>query len=199
MAGQCGAGFAALHKPLMAERDTGAAAAVGIADELTVNNGKGKGRLKNENSHRTTESTSGHWPFSGLRPRAGVCVFACRRTAVDPAATRRLRTRCDATLQSVRPGRSACLSLHVPLPTLPQPRLPRRILRRPEKEAEAPLRSPTTGIAGCCARAWSEYAAAPPISVMNSRRLMSDTASLRSRSAAPSVYHYRADRSLGLV
>src|SRR5262249_17487669 len=115
--------------------------------------GKGKGRLKNENSHRTTESTSGHWPFSGLRPRAGVCVFACRRTAVDPATTRRLRTGCDATLQSVRPGRSACLSLHVPLPTLPQPRLPRRILRRPEKEAEAPLRSPITDIAGCCARA----------------------------------------------
>ncbi len=41
----------------MPERDTGAA---GIADELTVNTGKGKGRLKNENSHRTTESTSGH-------------------------------------------------------------------------------------------------------------------------------------------
>jgi hypothetical protein len=134
----------------MAERDTGAAAAaVGIADELTVNTSKGKGRLKNENSDRTTESTSGHWPFSGLRPRAGVCVFACRRTAVDPAATRRLRTGCDATLQSVRPGRSACLSLHVPLPTLPQPRLPRRILRRPEKEAEAPLRSPITGLALC--------------------------------------------------
>src|SRR5215467_5630385 len=127
----------------MAERDTGAAAAaLGIADELTVNTSKGKGRLKNENSDRTTESTSGHWPFSGLRPRAGVCVFACRRTAVDPAATRRLRTGCDATLQSVRPGRSACLSLHVPLPTLPQPRLPCRILQGPEKEAEAPLRSP---------------------------------------------------------
>ena len=161
----------------MAERDTGAAAAaaVGIADELTVNTGKGTGRLKNENSHRTAESTSGHWPFSSLRPRAGVCVFACRRTAVDPAATRRLRTGCDATLQSVRPGRSACLSLHVPLPTLPQPRLPRRILRRPEKEAEAPLRSPIIGIAGCCARAASGHAtAAPPMSVMKSRRLMSN-------------------------
>src|SRR5215472_10075278 len=102
---------------------------------------------------------SGHWPFSGLRPRAGICVFACRRTAVDPAATRRLRTGCDATQQSGRPGRSACLSLHVPLPMLPQPRLPRRILRRLEKEAEAPLRSPTTGIAGCCARTASGHTA----------------------------------------
>ena len=31
---------------------------------------------------------------------------------------------------------------------------------------------PTTGIAGCCARAASGHAAAPPSSVMNSRRLM---------------------------
>jgi hypothetical protein len=33
------------------------------------------------------------------------------------------------------------------------------------------LTNPTTGIAGCCARAASGHAAAPPISVMNSRRL----------------------------
>ena len=35
------------------------------------------------------------------------------------------------------------------------------------------LRNPITGIAGCCARAASGHAAAaPPKSVMNSRRLM---------------------------
>jgi hypothetical protein len=35
-------------------------------------------------------------------------------------------------------------------------------------------RNPTTGIAGCCARAASGHAAAaPPSSVMNSRRFMS--------------------------
>src|SRR5262249_12735364 len=34
------------------------------------------------------------------------------------------------------------------------------------------LRNPTTGIAACCARAASGHAAAPPMSVMNSRRLM---------------------------
>jgi hypothetical protein len=39
----------------------------------------------------------------------------------------------------------------------------------------APPKNPTTGIAGCCARAASGHAtAAPPSSVMNSRRLMSD-------------------------
>ena len=49
---------------------------------------------------------------------------------------------------------------HVPLPALSQPRLPRRFLRRPEKEAEAPLRNPITGIAACCAPAASGQAAA---------------------------------------
>src|SRR5215468_4753350 len=34
------------------------------------------------------------------------------------------------------------------------------------------LRNPITGIAGCCARAASGHAAAPPNSVMKSRRLM---------------------------
>ena len=34
------------------------------------------------------------------------------------------------------------------------------------------LRKPITGIAGCCARAASGHAAAPPRSVMNSRRLI---------------------------
>src|SRR5262245_17420311 len=37
----------------------------------------------------------------------------------------------------------------------------------------APPRNPTTGTAGCCARAASGHAAAPPSSVMNSRRLSS--------------------------
>ena len=35
------------------------------------------------------------------------------------------------------------------------------------------LRNPITGIAGCCARAANGHAAAPPISVMNSRRRIS--------------------------
>jgi hypothetical protein len=37
-------------------------------------------------------------------------------------------------------------------------------------------RKPITGIADCCARAAGGHAAAPPSSVMNSRRLMSNTA-----------------------
>ncbi len=79
----------------------------------------------------------------------------------SPEATRGLRTGCDAPLQSVHPGRSACLSLHVRLPALSQPRLP-HLLRRPQKESEAPLRNPITGIVGCCARATSGQAAALP-------------------------------------
>ena len=38
---------------------------------------------------------------------------------------------------------------------------------------DVPWRNPTTGIAGCCARAaYGHAAAVPPSSVMNSRRLM---------------------------
>src|SRR5262249_9591697 len=101
----------------------------------------GRQGLKNENLYRTTELASGHRPFSSLRPRAHVRVFACRRAAMDPQTTRGLRTGCDAPLQSVHPGRSACLSLHVRLPALSQPRLP-RLVRRPQKEGETPLRKP---------------------------------------------------------
>src|SRR6266568_2473917 len=118
-------------------------------------------RAQNENLYRTTEPASGHPPFSSLRPRAHIRVFACRRAAVDSETTRGLRTGCDAPLQSVHPGRSACLSLHVRLPALSQPRLP-HLLRRPQKESEAPLRNPITGIVGCCARATSGQAAALP-------------------------------------
>jgi hypothetical protein len=49
-----------------------------------------------------------------------------------------------------------------------------------EASAEALLTYPTTGIAGCCARAASGHAAAPPRSVMNSRRF---TQSPRRRAA----------------
>ena len=40
-----------------------------------------------------------------------------------------------------------------------------------DQQAPRLLRNPTTGIAACCARAASGHAAAPPRSVMNSRRL----------------------------
>jgi hypothetical protein len=45
----------------------------------------------------------------------------------------------------------------------------------PDPAAVASRRNPTTGIVGCCARAASGHAAAaPPRSVMKSRRLISD-------------------------
>ena len=47
---------------------------------------------------------------------------------------------------------------------------------------DALLRNPITGIAGCCARAASGHAAAPPSSVMNSRRSHSITSSARASS-----------------
>jgi hypothetical protein len=40
------------------------------------------------------------------------------------------------------------------------------------KSGDVLPRNPTTGIAGCCARAASGHAAAPPINVMTSRRLL---------------------------
>jgi len=131
---------------------------------------RGRRGLKNESLYRTTEPASGHRPFSSLRPRAHVRVFAGRRAAMDSKTTRGQRTGCDATLQSVHPGRSACLNLHVRLPALSQPGL-LRLLRRPQKEGETPLRNPITGIAGCCARAASGHAtAAPPRSVIRRRQ-----------------------------
>jgi predicted phosphodiesterase len=46
---------------------------------------------------------------------------------MDPETTRGLRARRDAALQPVSPGRSAHLSLHVPLPALSQPRMSCRV------------------------------------------------------------------------
>src|SRR6516225_9004922 len=62
-----------------------------------------------------------------------------------------------------------------------------------EALADVLLRNPTTGIAACCARAASGHAAAPPSSVMNSRRLLSNmelpvpwvTARIGHRTAGP--------------
>ena len=58
------------------------------------------------------------------------------------------------------------------------------------------LRNPITGIAGCCARAASGHAAAaPPSSVMNSRRSHSITSSARASSVGGTV---EAERLGGL-
>ena len=49
--------------------------------------------------------------------------------------------------------------------------------RRPDERircSDPACRNPITGIAGCCARAASGHAAAPPSSVMNSRRFTAD-------------------------
>src|SRR6516225_3265039 len=64
------------------------------------------------------EFATSRWPCAS-RSRARVRVFARKSAAVDPAATRGLRTRRDAALQPVCPGRSAGQRLHVSLPSLP--------------------------------------------------------------------------------
>src|SRR5262245_20735573 len=56
--------------------------------------------------------------------------------------------------------------------------------RSPKVSNEALLRNPITGIAGCCARAASGHAAAPPSSVMNSRRLITRSPRRRGRAAS---------------
>ena len=69
-------------------------------------------------------------------------------------------------------------------------------IRRAALSGDALLRNPITGIAGCCARAASGHAAAaPPSSVMNSRRSHSITSSARASSVGGTV---EAERLGGL-
>jgi hypothetical protein len=100
---------------------------------------------------------------TGLSAAFGLALTLASLPAAAQQWTPKQRAACEPDamrpLQSVHPGRSACLSLHVRLPALSQPRLP-HLLRRPQKESEAPLRNPI-GIVGC-ARATSGQAAALP-------------------------------------
>jgi hypothetical protein len=52
---------------------------------------------------------------------------------------------------------------------------------------DSPLSHPTTGIAACCARAVSGHAAAPPSSVMKSRRLLIRSPRRRGRAASAAL------------
>src|SRR4051794_23962075 len=64
-----------------------------------------------------------------------------------------------------------------------------------ELPGDLPLTNPTTGIAGCCARAPTGHAAAaPPSSVRNSRRLMPIMGFDPSR-ALPGVRHDSSNRA----
>ena len=74
--------------------------------------------VQNGNWRRIEPATS-HRPCSASRSRAHVRVFARNRAAVDAAAACGLRTRRDAALQPICPGRSTCQRLHVSLPPLP--------------------------------------------------------------------------------
>jgi hypothetical protein len=62
--------------------------------------------------------------------------------AARPLESTKLADRPPDVCNQYIPGVRRVLSLHVRLPAVSQPRLPRRILRRPEKEDEASLRKP---------------------------------------------------------
>jgi hypothetical protein len=94
------------------------AAAIATPVELTVILGQNAPTEDQSANSRSIESATSHGPCAS-RSRAHIRVFACRRAAVDSETTRGLRTGCDAPLQSVYPGRSACQRLHVSLPSLP--------------------------------------------------------------------------------
>jgi hypothetical protein len=74
------------------------------------------------------------WPCAS-RSRARVRVFARKSAAMDPAATRGLRTRRDAALQPVCPGRSSALACLITVATLCG--LPRSFPGRREEGGEA--------------------------------------------------------------
>jgi hypothetical protein len=94
------------------------AAAIAMPVELTVILAQNAPTDDQSGNSRRIESATSHGPCSS-RSRAHMRVFARKSAAVDPAATRGLRTRRDAALQPVCPGRSACQRLHVSLPSLP--------------------------------------------------------------------------------
>src|SRR5262249_60406299 len=101
---------------------------------------RANGSIDDGNAHHTINTAADPRRCGAACSCADICNFTRDCAAVDAEATRRLRTRRDAALQPIRPGHSAHLSLHVPLPALSQPRLPCRVLRRPEKKVAAPPR-----------------------------------------------------------
>src|SRR5260370_42161456 len=94
------------------------------------------------------------------------------------AAFRSIRSATRADSRSLRPSAQRCSMTTLRPSTKPASVRPRRnAARRCSNDADGVLRrKPTTGIAGCCARAASGHAlaAAPPSSVMNARRSFDD-------------------------
>ena len=83
------------------------------------------------------------------------------------------RQRRQSVITTFRPPKGDCQVLPLNKSAFPQAPGGTLQLRAADSLGERLLRNPITGIAGCCARAASGHAAAaPPSSVMNSRRLM---------------------------
>ena len=102
------------------------------------------------------------------------CRSATRRTIT--ATWRRTSSAASAGNRSYLALRPAIFDRHVlalDIAGFAQALAERAQTVRGTRPADSPLRNPITGIAGCCARAASGHAAAaPPRSVMNSRRLI---------------------------
>ena len=103
----------------------------------------------------------------------------CRGSAADVASTftrRRTSSAANAGSRSYRPSAQRYSKLTSRPSTWPVSLRLRRIALRwfTNSSADAPPRYPITGIAGCCARALHDHAAAtpPPTSAMNFRRPM---------------------------
>src|SRR5438105_4346995 len=88
--------------------------------ELTVDTRtETRWRVDHGHSYRPTKAPADHSRCGAPGPRAHVRVLARCRAAMDPAATRGLRTGRDAALPAVRLGHWPCQGVHVPLPSLP--------------------------------------------------------------------------------
>src|SRR5262245_11220936 len=103
---------------------------------LTIDTRTARWRIDNARSYRPTKPPADHSRCGAPGPRVHVRVLARRRAGMDPAATRGLRTGRDPALPAVHLGHWPCQVVHVPLPSLPQPRLPCRVRRRCEEEGE---------------------------------------------------------------
>jgi hypothetical protein len=67
----------------------------------------------------STKTPTDHSRCGAYGPLAHIRVFARRHAAMDPAATRGLRTGRDAALPAVHLRHWPCQVVHVPLPSLP--------------------------------------------------------------------------------
>jgi hypothetical protein len=128
----------------------------------------------------TSPSRTGSVPVANTTGTVVATAFAANAPAVlatITAACRSIRSVTKAGSRSLRPSAQRCSITTLRPSTKPASVRPRRnAARMCSNDIDGVLRrKPTTGMDGCCARAPSGHTAAPPSSVMNWRRPISDT------------------------